>query len=247
MRIHPLLTRAAFTALVAVPFLACNNDQPTSTASGPEAGAAQVTSGTTPADGGAQGTLASGGVAVPGFKRDPLRSIDTVFAILNGVSGRTVADLGAGDGYNTWSLIQAGANVVAIDENPANIAAIEARKKELGLSDARLRTRLVAPGECGLQANEVDLAVITRPYVTIPNKNAYFAQVRHGVSGVHQVAIINHLNQNTASGPPMDQRMNEMTLMDEMTSYGYADVLSLTKALPERYLVVAQDLPPDSQ
>lgn len=248
MRHLPLTSVAASTLLVAGLLVACTNDPApsgpsTATGAFPATGTAPVAAdGTTAAQVHVDPT-APGGVA---FTPDPQRSIDTVFTILNGISGRTVADLGAGDGYNTWSLLRAGANVIAIDEDPANIAAIEARKKELGLSDARLRTRVVSPGECGLNPNEVDLALITRPYMTIPNKPAYFASLRQGVSGVHQVAIVNHLNQNTASGPPMDQRMSEIALMDELGNFGYADVLSLTKALPDRYLVVAQDLPPEA-
>lgn len=248
MRHLYLPAAAVSTLLVAGLLTACSNDPAssdpaTATGTAPASGTTAV-----PTDGAAGQQVrvdptAPSGVA---FTPDPLRSIDTVFTILNGISGRTVADLSAGDGYNTWSLLRAGANVIAIDEDPAKIAAIEARKKELGLSDARLRTRVVPPGECGLGPNEVDLALITRPYITIPNKPAYFASLRQGVSGVHQVAIVNHLNQNTASGPPMDQRMSEITLMDELANYGYADVLSLTKALPDRYLVVAQDLPPES-
>ncbi|MBK7286630.1 MAG: DUF1698 domain-containing protein [Flavobacteriales bacterium] len=78
------------------------------------------------------------------------------------LQGKVVADMFAGDGYYTWKLLGAGARVLAIDDNPANIAALEARKKAEGIGDERLLVRLTPPGVTGLIPNEVDLALIIR-------------------------------------------------------------------------------------
>lgn len=172
------------------------------------------------------------------------RNVDTAWALIQGVAGRTVADLAAGDGYYTWRLLAAGAKVIAVDEDPANLAAIEARKAELGIGDDRLRTRLAAPGSTGLGANEADLAFIVQPYGTILNRANYFREVRSVIRAPHQVMIINYLQGSERNELPAEQRANEMHVMDELGSFGYADVVSMSKLLPERYMVVAQDLPP---
>ena len=129
----------------------------------------------------AQGTAQNGS--------DDWSSGDSLLTVMGPLQGKVVADMFAGDGYYTWKLLGAGARVLAIDDNPANIAALEARKKAEGIGDERLLVRLTTPGVTGLIPNEVDLALITREYSQLGDRQAWFAQLMALFQGKSRVCI----------------------------------------------------------
>lgn len=177
---------------------------------------------------------------------DDWRAGDSLMAILGPLQGKVVADMFAGDGYYTWKLLNAGARVLALDDNPDNIAALEARKKSAGIGDDRLLIRLTQPGVPGLLPDEVDLALITREYSQLGNRPAWFAQLMKGVRAPRTFFLVNFLPAQSPVGPPLSQRMQYNTVMDELTAFGYWDTGVFYKSLPYRYVlfgaVPAQDL-----
>ncbi|HEY0978126.1 MAG TPA: DUF1698 domain-containing protein [Flavobacteriales bacterium] len=228
MNLHFHSSPCTLIAALILGLMAC--DQPTKDP------ATQVPANSTP--GNATGPDAAG--------EDDWRSADSLIAVLGGVQGKVVADLGAGDGYYTWHLLKAGAKVIAVDEDANHIAALEARKKELAIGDDRLLIRMVSPGTTGLQPGEADIALITRPYSSIPDRANFIGQLRMGTRAPHVTAFVDFLQQQTPVGPPMDERVHPDQVMDELGVMGYHDVVSLTKKMPYRFLVVAQDLPAEA-
>lgn len=166
---------------------------------------------------------------------------DSLFKVMGGVSGRTVADLFVGDGYYTMKLIEAGARVIAMDDDPRNIEAITAKKKEMGLGDDKLVVRSSTPGAPALSPGEVDAAICTRPFISIPDRTGYFKKVKACVKSPSPVYIIDFLPEQTPVGTPMDQRMSDEQVMDGMEPCGFTDIGGYTKLLPYRFLIVAQD------
>lgn len=229
---HPNLTMRIRYLLVPVlmAFLACNGTNEPN----PSTGNTTPTSTTT-----GNNTMAPSG-------EEDWRAADTVFAVLGGVQGKVVADLAAGDGYYTERLLRAGARVIAMEEDPALLAALQAKKAEWGLGDDRLQVRAVSAGQTGLQPGEVDIALLTKPYATVAQRANYVAQVRQGTRAPHVFAVVDFLQEQTPVGPPMDERTSADQVMDELGAWGFQDVLSLSKKLHYRYIVVAQDLPPDA-
>mgnify|MGYP003945254039 CR=1 FL=1 len=186
----------------------------------------------------AQGTAQNGS--------DDWSSGDSLLTVMGPLQGKVVADMFAGDGYYTWKLLGAGARVLAIDDNPANIAALEARKKAEGIGDERLLVRLTTPGVTGLIPNEVDLALITREYSQLGDRQAWFAQLMAGVRDPHTFYLVNYIPQQTPEGPPLSQRMGFNTVADEVTEFGYGDVGILYKKMPYRYILFGAVPPPDT-
>lgn len=172
---------------------------------------------------------------------DDWHATDTLFRIMGGVSGKVVADLFAGDGYYTWKLVEAGAHVIAIDDDPAAIAAIEQEKRKRGIGDDRLLLRVTAAGNPGLLPNEADLVLCTRPYATINDRPTYFTQVRNGLKPPRRLYIVDFLAEQTPIGPPMDQRVDPEMVMTEMGTFGFTDVGVYSKTLPYRFVLFAQD------
>lgn len=172
---------------------------------------------------------------------DDWHNTDTLFTIMGGVQGKVVADLFAGDGYYTWKLIDAGARVIAIDDDAGSIAALEQEKKARGIGDDRLLLRVTPAGTPGLLANEADMALCTRPYLTINDRQAFFTQVRQGLKPPRRVFIVDFLAEQTPVGPPMDQRAGQEMVMGEMSTFGFTDIGAYSKTLPYRFVLFAQD------
>ncbi len=221
MRISKLILA---TFLIA--FTSCE-DKPT--------GAAAGTSNTTAST----GTTSTPGCP-PARTPDDWHTVDSLFAAMGGVNGKTVADLFVGDGYYTMKLLEAGATVIAMDDDPRNIEALEAKKKELGICDERLIIRSTPAATPALAVNEVDVALCTRQLLSMPDPVGYFTKVRSCIRFPSNLFIVNFLPEQTPVGPPQDQRMPEDRVMDAMEPCGFTDIGSYSKKLPYRYMVQAQ-------
>ncbi|MEO8588702.1 MAG: class I SAM-dependent methyltransferase [Flavobacteriales bacterium] len=178
----------------------------------------------------------------PDALRDEKQRPQEVITLMGGdLNGLTIADLFAGDGYFTFKMIEAGANVIAIDSDPANIAKIEARKKALQLSDDRLRIRAVPVGDPGLQPEEVDMALIVHNFLRIADRKAYFDLMRRGVRFPRPVFMVEWLYEESPDGPPISERMPIEQMMDEVGLLGFADVGAHSKKIPGQVIMIASD------
>jgi cyclopropane fatty-acyl-phospholipid synthase-like methyltransferase len=167
---------------------------------------------------------------------------DVVLGMMNNdLSGMTVADLFAGDGYFTFRLIQAGAKVIAIDNDPANIAKLEARKKELGLTDDQLIVRGAAVGDPGLAPDEADVALLVHHYVGIANKPDFFKRMRQGLRFPRALMLIDWQKQPTPMGPPEHERLDQNLIMDQILEMGYSEVGAHSDKLPYQVVFFATD------
>lgn len=161
----------------------------------------------------------------------------------NELRGRTIADLAADDGYFTFKMIEVGANVIAIDAEPAKLAAIEARKKEMGLSDERLRTRLGTLSDPNLAPEEVDACLLVHSFVRIPDKPSYLKKVFNGTKEPKAFFILEWLNTATPIGPPMSDRMSAESVMDDLMYGGYTDMGTYTAKIPYQAFIFASRQP----
>ncbi len=169
---------------------------------------------------------------------------DTLFKVMGGVSGKTVADLFAGDGSYTFKLLEAGARVIAIETDQASLKAIEVKAQELGYGPDKLVTRLVKEGEPGITTGEVDRALCTRTYLTIQDRVVFFSRVKAGLAAKGQLIIVDFLQEHTPMGPPMELRVNVEQIMDELEPCGFTDIGGYTKKIPYRFIVQAMEFEP---
>jgi predicted methyltransferase len=172
---------------------------------------------------------------------DDWHATDTLFSMMGGVQGKVVADLFVGDGYYTMKLLEAGARVIASDDDPRNIEALQAKKEEMHIGDDRLLIRSASPGSPNLNIGEVDLALCTRPFVSIPDPTGYFTKVKASIKPPCQLFIVDFLQAQTPVGTPMDQRIPNETVMDAMEPCGFTDIGAYTLKLPYRFVVQAMD------
>ncbi|MEZ4806358.1 MAG: class I SAM-dependent methyltransferase [Flavobacteriales bacterium] len=177
-----------------------------------------------------------------GPDRDAWQRPDVIIGMADpDLRGMVFADLFAGDGYFTFKLIEAGANVIAVDNDPANIAILERRKKELGLGDDRLRIRAVPVGDPGLAPGEADVALLVHHYAGIKDKPAYFAQMRKGLRYPRPLLLVDWQYRETAIGPPMSERIPVDKLMQQIADLGYSDVGAHSDKIPFQVIYFATD------
>jgi hypothetical protein len=164
---------------------------------------------------------------------------DSLLSVMGPLQGKVVADMFAGDGYYTWKLLDAGARVLAIDDDPDKVAALEARKKKEGIGDDRLLVRLTPPGVPGLMPNEADIALITREFAALGDRKAWIGQLEAGVRSPHLMVLVGYVPFQTPYGSPLSQRMSYNTVSDELTSYGFGDISIFYKKMRYRYIIMA--------
>jgi hypothetical protein len=199
--------------------------------------ASSAANGSTPTTGGGSATATPG--CPPAHTPDDWHTVDSLFVAMDGVNGKTVADLFVGDGYYTMKLLEAGARVIAMDDDPRNIEALQAKKEELGICDERLIIRNGTPGTPNLSLNEVDIALCTRQLLSIPDPVGYFTKVRSCIRFPSNLFLVQFLPEQTPVGPPLDERLPEDRVMDAMEPCGFTDIGSYSKKMPYRYMVHA--------
>ncbi len=185
---------------------------------------------------------ATGGQA-PAFSQD-WRHTDSLLALMGDLQGRRVADLFAGDGYYTLELLKAGAMVIAIDNDQATLDKVAALAASSGFGPDRLITRVVPSGRSGLSPGEVDRALCTRTFLTIPDAERipYFSQVHEALGPDGQLFLVEFMQVQSPMGPPMEMRVNETQVMDELSPAGFTDVISYSQKLPYRFVIQAMEL-----
>jgi len=172
------------------------------------------------------------------------RRTDTLLAMFGDLRGRRVADLFAGDGHYTLALLNAGATVFAMENDQARLDALVEKAKVAGYGPDRLIVRLVSEGDPGIRPGEVDRALCTRTYSTIPvaERIPYFTRVHEALGHEGQLFVVEYLPVQTPMGPPLEQRVSESVIMDELGPAGFSDVISWSQKLPYRYVIQAMEL-----
>ena len=174
--------------------------------------------------------------------RDEWQRPEVIIGMANSdLTGMMFGDLFAGDGYFTWKLIDAGANVIAIDTDPKNIEALQTEKKARGLSDERLKIRAVPVGDPGLNVDEVDVALLVHKYYGIKDKEAYFEQLRKGMRYPKYLMVVDWQYRETPIGPSMSERTPTNDLMEALLKYGWSDVGAHSDKIPFQVIFFAND------
>lgn len=195
-----------------------------------------------PADNAATTNTATSTGPTPVNQRDSWQKPEVVIGMMGGdLSNMTIADLFADDGYFTFKMIDAGANVIAVVNDAAKAEAITAKQKERGLGADRLQVRTVAVGDPGITNAEVDMALIAHSFVKIRDKKGYFERMRQGMKPPRFLVMVEWRNGQTPTGPPANERMSEEEVMDFIGTTGYSDVGAHSAQIPDQVIYLIND------
>ncbi len=151
--------------------------------------------------------------------RDAWQMPERVIEALGLRPGQSVADIGAGTGYFTVRLAKSAAapTVYAVDIEEAMVryvrdrAAKEGLKNVIAVQAAADRTNLPAP---------VDVVLIVDTYHHIPNRMAYFRELRKVMKPSARLAIID-FRKGVPGGPPDHFRFTAEQITSELTKAGF--------------------------
>lgn len=174
--------------------------------------------------------------------RDRWQKPEVIIGLMGGIQGLTVADLFADDGYFTFKLIEAGANVIAVVNDQSRADAINSEKQRRGLPDARLKVRVVPDGDPGIRSEEADMALIVHRFVGIVDKRSFFKRMREGLKYPRYLVMVEWQNRETAMGPPMSERLPSDRIMDIVGEVSeYSDVGAHSDKVPDQVVFLIND------
>ena len=112
--------------------------------------------------------------------------------------GMKVADVGAGTGYFSMRLARVPVSVFAVDVEPAMIDYLKKRAAGEKLSNV---TPVLASATSPNLPEPVDVVLVVDTYHHLPNRPAYFRELRKSLTPGGRVAIID-FRKSAPDGPP---------------------------------------------
>jgi ubiquinone/menaquinone biosynthesis C-methylase UbiE len=167
--------------------------------------------------------------------RDAWQMPDQVIQSLGITDGMWVADVGSGTGYFTVRLARTfpKAQVVGADIEPKMVEYLTARAANEHLRNVKA----VLAAATGPQLPQpVDRVLIVDTYHHLPNRVAYFRELRRSLTAGGTVAIID-FRKSAPDGPPVEFRLSPEEIQAEMSKAGFALDRSLD-FLPRQHFLI---------
>jgi cyclopropane fatty-acyl-phospholipid synthase-like methyltransferase len=129
-----------------------------------------------------------------------------------------VADIGAGTGYFSMRLAKtSGVSVFAVDIEPKMIDYL---KKRAASERANNVTAVLAGASSPNLPEPVDVILVVDTYHHLPNRPAYFRDLRKSLRPGGRIAIVD-FRKDAPEGPPVHFRFTPEQIREEMKQAGY--------------------------
>jgi len=161
----------------------------------------------------------------------------------NGLSEKTVADIGAGpSGYFTFQFVKVAKKVIAIDINKDAIAYLDSVKFDLRerFKD-KIETRLVPEDDPMLARDEADIVFISNTFAYINDPIEYLQKVKNGMPIGGQICIVDYKMRKIPSVfHPVEDRIPLYKVEEELEEAGFRHLISYDDVLEYQYIVIAE-------
>ena len=171
-------------------------------------------------------------------ERDAYQEPEKVLAWMGNIVGKTVMDLGAGSGYFSIKLANAGAHVIAADVDTAFQRHIASRIEADSLSNIELR--LIPYDDPMLAAGEADKVLVVNTYHHIHDRVAYFRKLKEGLSEEGELLIVDYMGGELPVGPPPEHKIAPDLVLKELKEAGYQEISLTDSLLQYQYLIRAR-------
>ena len=162
---------------------------------------------------------------------------------LGDLTGKTVADIGAGTGYFTFRFMRQAKKVIAIDIDQEMIDLIEMFKENLDSDQQeKIETRLATAQDAKLWPEEADVIVIINTIGYIKDPTAYLSKLRGGLAPEGMIMIVDFKMKRITEdiAPPVEHRVGILQLENMLSAAGYSDIDTDDTSLDYQYMVVAK-------
>ena len=145
-----------------------------------------------------------------------------------------IADIGAGTGYFSMRLAKVpGVSVFAVDIEPKMLDYLKQRAH----SEHAMNVTTVLAGASSPNLPEpVDVILVVDTYHHLPNRPAYFRELRKSLRPGGRVAIVD-FRKEAPAGPPAHFRFTPQQIQDEMKQAGY-ELQSSHDFLPRQHFLI---------
>lgn len=174
-------------------------------------------------------------------ERDSWQLPHKVLQKLGNLSGKTVADLGAGSGYFSFRMLPLGAHVIAIEIDERFTRFLE--KKAQVLPDSlrkRLDIRLATPVNPHLRPREADVILVVNTYIYIQDRIEYFRNLRTCLSDGGELLVVEYHKKPQKKGPPIEIKLASYQVAGELVEAGYEILEEDLYSLPFQYIIRAR-------
>jgi len=167
--------------------------------------------------------------------RDAWQMPDRIIKELRIQPGSVVADVGAGTGYFSMRLakLPAKPKVYAVDIEPAMLEHLTKRAMHDGLSNV---TAVKADADRTNLPEPVDVVLIVDTYHHLPNRVAYFTELRRQMKPAARLAIVD-FRKGAPDGPPDEFRFTPAQISKELEQAGFTLAAS-HDFLPRQHFLV---------
>lgn len=149
-------------------------------------------------------------------------------------SGMKVADIGAGTGYFSMRLAKVpGVSVFAVDIEPKMVEYLQQRAHK---EHAMNVTAVLAGASSPNLPEPVDVILVVDTYHHLPNRPAYFRDLRKSLKPGGRIAIVD-FRKDAPEGPPVHFRFTPQQIQDQMKQAGY-ELQSAHDFLPRQHFLI---------
>lgn len=165
---------------------------------------------------------------------------DEVIHYLGNLEGLTILDIGSGTGYFSFRLADAGATVICGDVDDRFLEYISAKKTKHGHRYDKISIRKLPYDSPILEKGEVDMVFTVNTYHHIENRVEYFSEVKAGLTEKGRLVVIDFFKKETPVGPPVQMKLSENEIVEELKMAGFTQFQINTELLPYQYILIAE-------
>jgi len=159
---------------------------------------------------------------------------------LGDISGKTIADIGAGTGYFTFRLAPFAQKVIAIDIDSRFLSYIEDKRDQSPEEIyEKIEIRLSKPEDPLLKHSETDIVLIVNTFHFINNRIDYLKKVKQGIRDGGKLVIVDFKGGTMPVGPSEDTKISPSMVVDEVMKSGFGDVSIDLTSLQYQYIIIA--------
>jgi len=174
-----------------------------------------------------------------GAERDAYQQPQKVMAYIGNVQDETIMDIGAGTGYFSFRLVNAGAQVIAADIDDRFLNFIKNKRDSLKIAPEKIELRKVLFDSPLLEKEEVDKAIIVNTYHHLDNRVDYFTKVQEGIKNDGSLIVIDFYKKPLEHGPPMRYKVSADEVVAELKKAGFTRFKKEMELLDMQYIVTA--------
>jgi ubiquinone/menaquinone biosynthesis C-methylase UbiE len=162
---------------------------------------------------------------------------DKVIQMLQPLSGKVVADIGAGTGYFSVRLASRASKVIAIDVEPKFIEYLNKEVKKNNYKNIEVRqTSTETPG---LKEKEADKVLIVNTYHHIDKRENWLKALKKGMKKEGVLCIVDFKKGKLPQGPPDDHKLAPAQVVLELEKAGFYQAQIDTQTLAYQYIILA--------